>query len=169
MLLGLWESPIFRQEKWEFNINVILSIEKYGSSYFSISMDTSSLETKKMFKCKQCDYASFQARDIMSHLKTHFEEKLQKCRQCPFASVWAVTLKNHVKTHSGEKSHKCNQCDYASGRQFEDTLKDSLWRKILQMRSMWICDCSCGRFEETLESSFWREIVQMQPMRLCIC
>ena len=34
---------------------------------------------------------------------------------------------------------------------------------------MCLCVCSGKQFEKTFENSLWRKIVQMQPLRLCIC
>ena len=68
----------------------------------------------KSNKCNQCDYASSQAVDLRTHLKTHSGEKPNKCSQCNFASIETGTLMRHFKTHSGEKSKKCNQCAYES-------------------------------------------------------
>ena len=40
-------------------------------------------------KCSQCEYASFRAHHLRSHMKTHFGEKLNKCTQCDFKSLYA--------------------------------------------------------------------------------
>ena len=81
-------------------------------------------QQKKSNKCKQCDYASYQADNLRRHLKTHSGEKSNKCNQCDFASAWAGHLRRHYKTHSGERTNKCNQCDYASSR--ADSLRTHL-------------------------------------------
>ena len=92
---------------------------------------------EKAFKCNQCDFASVQAGNLRTHLKTHSGEKhtnainatLHLFRQtiwgdswkkrtnatiCNFASIHAGDLRKHLKTPSGEKSFKCNQCDFPS-------------------------------------------------------
>ena len=53
--------------------------------------------------CNQCDYASSQAINLRTHVKTHSGEKSNKCDQCDFA-CW---LRTHLKTHSGENLNKC--------------------------------------------------------------
>ena len=54
-------------------------------------------------------------------------EKAYKCNQCDFASVQAGNLRTHLKTHSGEKADKCNQCHFASVR--ADNLRRQLKKK----------------------------------------
>ena len=66
---------------------------------------------RKTHKCYQCDYASSQAGNLKTHLKTHSGEKTNKCNQCDFASVQASSLKKHLRTHSGEKSNECGVCE----------------------------------------------------------
>ena len=41
---------------------------------------------------------------MRTHLKTHNEEKSQKCNQCDYASYEAGNLKTHLKRHIDEKS-----------------------------------------------------------------
>ena len=41
-------------------------------------------------------------------------EKSNKCNLCNYASFYASALRTHLKMHNGEKSNKCNQCDFAS-------------------------------------------------------
>ena len=71
---------------------------------------------EKSNKCNQCDYASSNAGNLRTHLKTHSGEKSNKCTLCDFTSYQAGDLRRHLKTHSGEKSNKCNQCVFASSR-----------------------------------------------------
>ena len=60
-------------------------------------------EAEKPNKCYQCDYASSQAGNLRTHLKTHSGEKTNKCNLCDYASSQAVHLRTHLKTRSGEK------------------------------------------------------------------
>ena len=54
--------------------------------------------------------------EFEGHLKRriHSEEKSNKCKQCDYASSQAGNLRTHLKSHSGEKANKCNLCDFAS-------------------------------------------------------
>ena len=54
-------------------------------------------------KCNQCGYASYNASNLRTHLKTHSGEKSNKCKQCDYASSHASNLRRHLKTHIGEK------------------------------------------------------------------
>ena len=55
---------------------------------------------EKSSKCNQCDFASSQASNLRTHLKTHSGEKSNKCNLCDFASVRAGNLRTHLKVHS---------------------------------------------------------------------
>ena len=53
-----------------------------------------------------------------------------------------------------------------SVKQFEETFKNSLWWKNIQMQLMWLGLCSVESFEDTFENSLRWKVVQKQ---LCIC
>ena len=53
-------------------------------------------------------------------------------------------------------------------KQFQNTFKNSQWRKTKQMQPMWLCILTGRQFEETLENAQWKEAKQMQPMWLCL-
>ena len=84
---------------------------------------------EKSNKCSHCAYACFDPSALRIHFKIHSGEKSNKCNQCDFASSQAGHLKTHLKIHIGEKSNKCNQCDYASSQ--AGHLKTH-WRKVKQ-------------------------------------
>ena len=50
------------------------------------------------------------------------------------------------------------------GRPFEETHKNTHWRKVEQMQLMWLCFISGKQFEDTHENSQWIKVKQMQPM-----
>ena len=83
-------------------------------------------------KCKQCDYASYQASDLRRHLKAHSGEKSNTANVILY-SPRKSHLRTHYKTHSGDKSIKCNQCIFA-GKQFEDSFENPQWKKFKQMQ-----------------------------------
>ena len=51
--------------------------------------------------------------------RTTKEMKSNKCNQFNYASSEARDLMTHLKAHSGEKSNKCNQCEYAFSDRME--------------------------------------------------
>ena len=57
----------------------------------------------KSNRCDQCNFASIQADNLRSHLKTHSLKKSNKCDQCDFASIQADNLRRPLKTHNGDK------------------------------------------------------------------
>ena len=85
-------------------------------------------------KCTQCDYASFRADVLRTHLKIHSGQKSNKCQQCDFvrtnfmkrkylfdvkchplylqATAWEYSLKRHMEEAHGDGSHmvECPTC-----------------------------------------------------------
>ena len=125
------------------------------------------LDDKMTFKCSQCEYTSFRAGPLRSHLKSHSGQKRNKCNQCDYVSSQAGKLRRHLQMHSREKSHKCNQCDYASfhAGDFRRHLKTQ-WRKVKQMQPIWLCILWSRPFEDSFDNAQWRKTKQMQS--LCI-
>ena len=93
--------------------------ENQAGPLLRISVNTGEAKSYKthsgeLSQCNLCAFATSEASNFWSHLRTHSGEKVNKCNQCDYASSRADHLRAHLKTHSGEKSNKCNQCDYAS-------------------------------------------------------
>ena len=63
-------------------------------------------EEVKSNKCNQCNYVSFWAGNLRTHMKKHSGEKSNKCNRCDFASSQEGNLRIHLKTHSGENPNK---------------------------------------------------------------
>ena len=53
---------------------------------------------EKSNRCNQCDYASSQADNLRSHLKTCIEEKSNKCNKCEFGCSDPSSLRSHMKS-----------------------------------------------------------------------
>ena len=58
---------------------------------------------------------------------------------------------------------------FCSCTQFENTFENAQGTKVKQMQPMWLCICPCNPFEDTFENSQWRKLKQMQTMWLCAC
>ena len=55
-----------------------------------------------------------------------------------------------------------------SGKHFEETFRNTQWRKVKQMQLMRLCILLCQPFEDTFENTLWRKTKQVWPMWLCI-
>ena len=61
---------------------------------------------------KELIHGSFGASKMAGNVENAIEVKnTNKFNQCDFASSQASDLKTHLKTQSEQKSYKCNQCD----------------------------------------------------------
>ena len=79
------------------------------------------------------DLFSKNSETVPSRKNTNVEEKSNKCNQCDYASSQASNLRTHLKTHSGEKRNKCSQCDFAFtlAGDFRRHLKNAQWSKVV--------------------------------------
>ena len=103
--------------------------ENQAGPLLRISVNTGEAKSYKthsgeLSQCNLCAFATSEASNLWSHLRTHSGEKVNKCNQCGYASSHVHYLRRHLRIHSGEKSNKCMQCDYASSR--ADVLKRHL-------------------------------------------
>ena len=108
---------------------------------------------RKTYKCNQCDFASVQADNLRTHLKSHLR-KAYKCNKCDFASVRADNLRRHLKKHTNATN--------ATLHLYRQAIWGHIWKltleKNIQIQSMRLCICSGRQFKETVEKN-----VQMQP------
>ena len=93
--------------------------ENQAGPLLRISVNTGEAKSYKthsgeLSQCNLCAFATSEASNLWSHLRTHSGEKVNKCNQCDYASFQAGNLRKHLKTHSGEKSHKCKHCNFSS-------------------------------------------------------
>ena len=51
---------------------------------------------------------------------------------------------------------------------FEDTFKNTQWRKVKQVQPMWLCIISGRPFEDTFKNAHRGKVKQKQPMWICI-
>ncbi|XP_067665934.1 protein hunchback-like isoform X2 [Haliotis asinina] len=68
----------------------------------------------KVYRCKQCSFASTTKVDFWQHSRSHIkEEKLLQCPRCPFVTEYKHHLEYHLRNHFGSKPFKCNKCNYS--------------------------------------------------------
>jgi hunchback-like protein len=102
----------------QFNFSIVLSIVN-GNDTEDDEDDPEQPKTTaqgklKLFKCKQCDFASAIKKEYWDHTKTHIKaDKMLKCPKCPFVTEYKHHLEYHVRNHVGSKPFKCNKCSYS--------------------------------------------------------
>jgi uncharacterized Zn-finger protein len=61
-------------------------------------------------QCPICERMFNSRGNLMSHLRTHTQEKLYKCEWCEKAFCDQSTLIKHKRTHTNEKPYECTVC-----------------------------------------------------------
>ncbi|XP_042224752.1 zinc finger protein 708-like isoform X1 [Homarus americanus] len=77
----------------------------------NLNANLASRQTKKLYKCDQCDSGFNQKCNLKRHLKLHSGYKPFLCKECGLSFYEQDSLKKHSRTHTGEKPYKCQECD----------------------------------------------------------
>eukprot|EP01084_Bolivina_argentea_P211862 360274_1 len=64
---------------------------------------------RKVYTCKDCEYATRWVGEYKNHIKTH----KYKCNECEYSSQWRWELKEHIQKHNNQR-YKCDQCDFVT-------------------------------------------------------
>ncbi len=71
-------------------------------------------ETKKPWKCDQCDYAHSLQKGLLEHVRNCHpkESDLKVCHICGYKTTLNHNLKEHIeRTHEKKRRFTCNLCD----------------------------------------------------------
>ncbi|XP_061531178.1 zinc finger protein ZFAT-like isoform X1 [Phycodurus eques] len=84
-----------------------------GFQEYSVKQDVPNLlpSQLKVFGCEFCNKIFKFRHSLMSHLRTHTQEKPFKCPHCDYASAIKANLNVHLRKHTGEK-FSCQQCTF---------------------------------------------------------
>lgn len=82
-------------------------------------------ETKKSYKCPECDQSFSDSSYLVWHQKTHVGKKKCKCDDRRKIFNHRSNLRAHRRNHTGKKPYKCTQC----GRSFRQPSHLSQHRK----------------------------------------
>ncbi|XP_040122328.1 zinc finger protein 597 [Oryx dammah] len=97
-------------------------------------------ETKKSYKCPECDRSFSGSSYLVWHQKTHVSKKKCKCDDCGKIFNHRSNLRAHRRNHTGEKPYKCAQC----GSSFRQPSHLSQHRKTHLKEKIHRCGI-CGR------------------------
>ncbi|XP_057689178.1 zinc finger protein ZFAT-like isoform X2 [Corythoichthys intestinalis] len=89
------------------------SVPGKGFQEYSIKQDVcNELPSQlKVFACEICNKIFKFRHSLMSHLRTHTQEKPFKCPHCDYASTIKANLTVHLRKHTGEK-FSCQHCAF---------------------------------------------------------
>lgn len=84
-----------------------------GFQEYSIKQDATNLlqSQLKIFACEFCNKIFKFRHSLISHLRTHTQEKPFKCPHCDYASAIKANLNVHLRKHTGEK-FSCQHCPF---------------------------------------------------------
>ncbi|XP_037532997.1 zinc finger protein ZFAT [Nematolebias whitei] len=85
-----------------------------GFQEYSIKQDniSSRLNHLKIFACEFCHKIFKFRHSLVSHLRTHTQEKPFHCPHCDYASAIKANLNVHLRKHTGEK-FSCEHCSFS--------------------------------------------------------
>ncbi|XP_066970395.1 zinc finger and BTB domain-containing protein 14-like isoform X4 [Macrobrachium rosenbergii] len=66
----------------------------------------------RISRCHLCSYTTNHHSYLVSHLRTHTDEKTFPCAYCPYRTPRKGNLKMHTRIHTGEKPYVCPHCPY---------------------------------------------------------
>ncbi|KAM7420438.1 hypothetical protein PAMA_014927 [Pampus argenteus] len=84
-----------------------------GFQEYSIKQDATNLlqSQLKIFACEFCNKIFKFRHSLISHLRTHTQEKPFQCPHCDYASAIKANLNVHLRKHTGEK-FSCQHCPF---------------------------------------------------------
>merc|ERR1712045_628490 len=96
-------------------------------------------ETKKPWKCDQCDYAHALQKGLQEHVRNCHpkESDLKVCHICGYKTTINHNLKEHIeRTHEKKRRFTCNLCDAHFYRK-------SVMERHVRVRHMGEKPCQC--------------------------
>ena len=154
---------LHRQANWGHSNSLWRKAQKCKKCDFaSVQAHNLRRELKKAYKYNQLQLSIYSGRRFERTSENSLRWKIVKM-QSMLLCIYVQA--GNLRTHSGEKEDNATN---ATLHLFGQTIWGDIWKSI-QMQPMRLCICTGRQFEDTFEDSLWRKSGQMQPMPLCIC